>query len=243
MITLARSCPRGFLPHLAAGRARRRSRPGIAALAAVLASLATWPSPAAAQMPGLPVLQNAFAYPAIAVAANVGYSKDVLTLAGAATWVPSSARYIVSGGAGLVSPEEGDENGFAAGARVAAPLRTFLDDALGVAAFAGAGGAWFEAFDAVNAAAGLGIGWRRAFGVGRGVSLHTAPHVRWVRNSLGDGSSSSAWLFRISAGVDLTITPSIGATIGVEAGSTSDESAPLMARTIAGAGLSYIFFR
>ena len=203
--------------------------------------LAASPSVVVAQMPGLPVLQNAFAYPSIAVAANVGYSEDALTLGAAGTWVPSSARYIVSGGAGLLSPEEGDENGFAAGARVAAPIRTFLDGALGVAGFAGAGGAWFEAFDEVNVAAGVGVGWRRAFGVGRGVSLHTAPHVRWVRNSLEGGSSSTAWLFRISAGVDLTITSSIGATIGVEAGSTSDESAPLMAGTIAGAGLSYIF--
>jgi hypothetical protein len=192
-------------------------------------------------MPGLPVLQNAFAYPAVAVAANVGYSTDALTLAGAASWVPASARYMVSAGAGLVSPEEGDENALAAGGRVAVPLRQFLDGALGVAAFAGAGGAWLDAFDQVDVAAGVGIGWRRAFGVGRGVSLHTAPHVRWVRNSLDDGSSSSAWVARISAGVDLTITSSIGATIGFEAGSTDEVSAPLMTSSVVAAGLSYLF--
>lgn len=226
---------------LLARRSTRRAGLPFVVRGAVVALLVVVAQPAAAQMPGLPVLQNAFAYPAIAVAGNVGYATDVLTLAGAATWVPGSARYILSGGAGIVSPDVEDGNGFGAGARVALPLWRLWEDALGVAGFAGVGSAWFDATDQLDVAAGLGIGWRRAFGVGRGVSLHTAPHARWVRNSPADGSSSSAWLLRISAGVDLTLSSSFGATIGFEAGGTNDLSAPLMTKTLVGAGLTYVF--
>lgn len=198
------------------------------------------PATAAAQMPGLPVLQNAFVNPGITVAINAGYSEDAIGYGAAAAWAPASGRFVLSAGAGAVSPDEG-QTAAAAGARVSMPVKTFLEDALGVAVFAGAGGASRDEWRQIDLPVGIGIGWRRAFGVSRGISVHAAPMVRWTRNSIDGGSSTSATLFRVSAGVDVTLGTSFGVTLGVESGGRDVQAAPALARNVGGIGVSYVF--
>ena len=198
------------------------------------------PVAAAAQMPGLPVLQNAFANPGITVAVNAGYSEDAIGYGAAGAWAPANARFVISVGAGALSPDEGETAG-AAGARFSMPVLSFMEDALGVAVFAGAGGATRDEWRQIDIPAGLGIGWRRAFGVSRGISVHAAPMIRWSRNSLEGGSSSSATLFRLAAGVDVTLGTSFGVTLGVETGGRNEDAAPALARNVGGLGVSYVF--
>lgn len=208
--------------------------------AAVAAGVAATPIPVFAQMPGLPVLQSAFANPGITAAMNVGYSRDALGYGLAAAWAPSTARYVLSAGAGAYDVNESG-SAPSGGARVSMPLATYWEEALGLAGFAGAGGAWREEWNQLAVAAGIALAWRREYGVGRGVSLHTAPMVRWMRNSADGESSESAALFRISAGVDVTITRSIGATLGFESGQTRRDAVPGLDRSLAGVGVSYVF--
>ena len=198
------------------------------------------PAAAGAQMPGLPVLQNAFANPGITVAVNAGYSETAIAYGAAGAWAPGSARFVISAGAGALSPDEGETAG-AAGARVSMPVRSFLGDALGVAVFAGAGGATRDDWRQIDIPVGVGIGWRRAFGVSRGISVHAAPMVRWARNAIDGGSSTSATLFRIAAGVDVTLGAKFGVTVGVETGGRNENAAPVLARNVGGIGLSYVF--
>ena len=209
-------------------------------LALALGMCAALPSVAAAQMPGLPVLQNAFANPGITVAVNAGYSEDAIGYGAAGAWAPSSARFVISVGAGALSPDEG-ETAFAAGARASMPVLSFLEDALGVAVFAGAGGATRGEGRQLDVPAGVGIGWRRAFGVSRGISVHAAPMLRWSRNSPEGGSSTSATIFRVSAGVDVTLGTSFGVTVGVESGGRDEDAAPTLSRNVGGIGVSYVF--
>ena len=208
--------------------------------ALVLAVALALPAAAGAQMPGLPVLQNAFANPGITIAVNAGYSETAIAYGAAGAWAPGNARFVISVGAGALSPEEGETAG-AAGARVSMPVLSFMEDALGVAVFAGAGGASREEWRQVDVPAGVGIGWRRAFGVSRGISIHAAPMVRWSRNSIEGGSSTSATLFRIAAGVDVTLGAKFGVTVGVESGGRDEEAAPALARNVGGIGVSYVF--
>lgn len=215
-----------------------------AALAAVLVAASV--RAADGQMPGLPVLQNAFANPGITVAGNVGYSADALAYGAAAAWAPGSARYVISGGVGglttdVLSVDDEQVTVPAAGVRVSVPVALLWEDALGVAVFAGAGGATRDEWRQVDVPVGAGIGWRRAFGVSRGISVHAAPMIRWSRNSFEDGSSSSATLFRFAAGVDVTLSPSFGLTIGIETGPRDEDAAPTLARNVGGAGISYVF--
>lgn len=214
--------------------------PRFAPRALAIAICLALPAAAAAQMPGLPVLQNAFANPGITVAVNAGYSEDAIGYGAAGAWAPSSARFVLSAGAGAVSPDEG-ETAAAAGARVSVPVMTFLEEALGVAVFAGAGGATRDEWRQIDVPVGLGIGWRRAFGVSRGISVHAAPMVRWSRNSVDGGSSSSATLFRMAAGVDVTLGASFGVTLGVESGGRDEDAAPVLSRNVGGIGVSYVF--
>ncbi|HUF26546.1 MAG TPA: hypothetical protein VMM18_06130 [Gemmatimonadaceae bacterium] len=214
---------------------RRQMLAAVAAAAIVAA-----PAPANAQMPGVPVLQSAFANPGITLAVNVGYARNALGYGLAGAWAPGTARYVLSAGAGAYDVNEAG-SAASGGARVSVPLTTYWEGALGVAAFAGAGGARREEWNQLDVAAGFGLAWRREYGVGRGVSLHTAPMARWMRNYVEGGSSTSAVLFRVSAGVDFTITRSIGATLGFETGQTRLDASPGLDRSLAGVGVSYVF--
>src|SRR5918999_255677 len=98
-----------------------------------------WGATVQGQLPGLPVLQNAFVGPGLAAAVNGGGGSGSSAYAAALGWSPRSARFQVSIGAG--AHVGGGETGGAFGARVAVPVFSFRNGSLGVAAFAGVGGA------------------------------------------------------------------------------------------------------
>jgi hypothetical protein len=108
---------------------------------AALAALVLTPAVAPGQMPGLPVLQNAFANPGITVGLNYGRGPDITGYAAAAAWAPGSARFVVSGGLGAAKVDGADKSSTSYGGRVAVPVKRFMDDAAGVGVFGGYGGA------------------------------------------------------------------------------------------------------
>jgi len=93
----------------------------------------------AAQVPGAPVLQNAFANPGLALAANFGGGGGQSFYGAAAAWGLGGGKFLVSGAAGV-----GRSNGSARGAyggRAAMSVWSTSGGSLGLAAFAGIGGA------------------------------------------------------------------------------------------------------
>jgi hypothetical protein len=197
-----------------------------------------------AQLPGLPVLQNAFVGPGFAAALNAGGGGGGTAYAAALGWAPGSARFQVSVGGGAFVA--GGETGGAFGARVAMPVFSFRNGSFGVAAFGGIGGAQGPRVQGARVGLGQGVlgaavGYRRALGATRGLSIYAAPFFGYFRDDFGD-SSNSAGLFRVSAGVDFALTRAIGLTAGLEAGGTRDNG-PGPDGVLWGAGVSYAFRR
>jgi hypothetical protein len=181
-----------------------------------------------AQVPGLPVLQNAFVNPGIAIAADFGGGggQSFGGLAGGwglgASANRGSARIQVSGAAGAARGN-GSVRG-AYGGRAAFSAWTSAGGTLGVAAFAGVGGAPRTRANGsvTNAAvmtipAGVSFAYRRPVGATRGMSIYASPMFSWVRTST-DVSTASASGFRGAVGFDFAFSPSLGATIGGEFG-------------------------
>jgi hypothetical protein len=198
-----------------------------------------------AQLPGLPVLQNAFVGPGIAAAVNGGGGSGATAYAAALGWAPRSARFQVSVGAGVFVSE--GETGGAFGARVAMPVFSFMDGSLGVAAFAGVGGAQGPRVQGGRvglgqAPIGAAVGYRRSLGASRGFSVYAAPFFAYFRNDFGD-NTESAGLFRFSVGGDFAVTPAIGVTAGLETGQKRSGTDPGASGLIWGAGISYAFGR
>lgn len=199
-----------------------------------------------AQLPGLPVLQNAFVGPGFAAAVNGGGGSGSTAFAAALGWAPRSARLQVSVGGGVLRSE--GESGGAFGARVAVPIFAMMNGNLGIAAFGGVGGAQGPRIPP-DGRAGLGqaplgaaVGYRRALGATRAVSFYAAPFVGFFRSDFGD-DTESATLFRVSAGGDIALTRALGLTVGVEAGQTRGEDGPGPSSLLWGAGVSYAFGR
>lgn len=218
--------------HASVPRALVRSRGGTLVLAAAVLLA----PPARAQMPGAPVLQNAFSNPGFTVAVNYSAGTDHRVIAGAAAWAPASGRFQVSAGAGMFTPDAGAELDY--GGRLAVPLRSF-GTAFGLAVFAGAGAVKAGGTRLLQVPAGIGLGYRRRLGESRGISLYVTPFYSWSRTT-GDVPLRSG-LFRVGGGVDLSLTRSIGATAGVEAGAKADAGKPGATGTLWGVGLSYAF--
>ena len=216
----------------------RHRVPGIP-LAALLAALAATVGTAGAQMPGLPVLQNAFANPGITVGVNYGSTKDLTGIGAAGAWAPGSARFVLSAGAGTASPKNGDDGATSYGGRVSAPVLRFMGDALGLGVFAGIGGASQSKTGVV--VAGVSGGYRLAMGA-MGVSLHVAPSWQRTSASVG-GDSFSGSVIRVSSGIDVSFGGRYGATIGVETGAKAPDDEPGPRGTVFGLGLSYALRR
>ncbi len=197
--------------------------------------------PAAAQMPGVPVLQNAFTAPGIVVAANAGSVDDVKGAALAGSWTPGAGRGGRSAGAGRRLPVDGDD-AVAWGARLAVPVPRPSGSNFGVGVFVGFGGAEPDAGRMTQLPAGVAVGWRRAIGTTRALSLYAAPFFNWSRVSL-DGETRTGEHVRVSAGLDFAVNPSWGVTVGVETGQEAnvDEAGPTGIGL--GLGLSYAFGR
>jgi len=184
---------------------------------------------ARAQIPGLPVLQNAFASSGLAFAADFGGGQGQSFGGLAAAWGlgaaarSGSARLQVSGAAGAARGN-GSVRG-AYGGRAAFTAWTTATGSMGVAAFAGIGGAPRTRANGTvtNAAvmivpAGVTLSYRRPMGTTRGWSIYASPMFSWVR-SRTDVSDVSSTGFRASVGFDFAFSPSLGATLGGEFGS------------------------
>jgi hypothetical protein len=199
------------------------------------------PSVAWAQMPGVPVLQNAWANPGIVVAGNLSGGSGTSTYAGAAGWGPASGRFQASGGLGFQSTT-GRGNRLVYGARVAIPMYSYMDGALGVSAFGGYGGGPSESGDSLAiegmAPAGVAIGYRRALGATRGFSAYASPMYQWLSTGAG-----SAGLFRVGLGIDAAISRSFGVTVGMELGQGADSTVVRHPSTLYGVGVSFAFGR
>lgn len=192
------------------------------------------------QLPGAPVLQNAWAAPGIVVALDIGGGSGATggsTYAGAAAWAPGNGRFQFSAGAGMNSAKGGGSRGVY-GARVAAPVTQLMGGALGVAAFVGVGGGSGSTADSLRATsivpAGLAIGYRRAVGAGgRGFSVYADPHYQ-----LQSGPKNRKGFVRVGAGIDAGITSRIGITVGLESGANAATGSVGPHGTLFGVGAS-----
>jgi hypothetical protein len=211
----------------------------------LVAALAAWGAlgaSARAQMPGQPVLQNAWTNPGLTVAGNFGASEGTRGYGVAASWGPASGRLALALGAGALDPKEGKTVG-AAGARLSIPAPGLRRDrAVGLAVFAGVGGARPEGGSLLYVPAGIAGGWRRAIGETRGISVYVAPFYGWSRIS-ADGVSQSDGVVRVSVGVDFAVTRSIGVSGGYETGQTAGEGNPGATGDVFGLGISYALGR
>lgn len=221
---------------------------------AVVAAIAV-AATAGAQMPGMPVLQNAWATPGFVAAANFGGGSDGSVYALAGGWTPGSARFQFSGGVGA-------RNISGAGTKTVYGLRAAMpfggaSSSFGFAALVGVGGGQavtrnaagvvvkgdtLQPGDSVTSSTqipvGAAIGWRRAFGSNHGLSAYATPTYTFFSGGTGSGG-----VFRVAIGADFGITSNIGVTGGVEFGGTRPKAVGGPSSTTWGLGLSYALGR
>jgi hypothetical protein len=197
------------------------ARMGAAAAMVALASVS-----AHAQAPGVPVLQNAFANPGLAFAANFGTGGGQSFFGAAAGWGLSGGRMLLSAAAGGQRTNEATRGAY--GARAAVIAWTSRGGAIGLGAFAGIGGAPRTRNDSattnaavMNIPVGLSVGYRRALGATRGFSIFGSPLYRWSRVE-ANGVTASSGNVGGSVGVDFAVSQSIGVTVGGEFGKRSE---------------------
>lgn len=207
-------------------------------MVAVVATLLA--SAAAAQMPGAPVLQNAWASPGLVGAVNYG-GGDGSVYAAAVSWASATARFQLSGGVGARSLSGGGGSKSVYGVRAAIPLGG-ATSAIGFGVFAGVGGGQAATGDTVSSNTqipiGAAIGWRRALGATHGFSVYATPSYLYLT-----GGTKSGGVARAGVGVDLGITKSLGATVGAEFGATRAKGLGGPTGTLYGIGVSYAFGR
>lgn len=207
-----------------------------------------------AQMPSAPVLQNGWAAPGVVGAVNVAGGSSGTIYAAAGAWGSASGQVQLSGGVGYETPT-GFRNSAAYGARVTVPFAGF-NGPIGLAAFVGAGGggggrstiifvnppgAAIVADSARSTArivAGLGVGWRRAFGTARGLSVYATPSYIYCA-----GGTDPGGLVRAAIGVDAGVSQTFGVTAGFEFGGTRERAIGGPSSVLYGLGVSYAFGR
>lgn len=211
------------------------------ALATLIALSCFAPAALVAQMPGTPILQNAWASPGIVGALNFSGGSDGSVYAAAASWTPGSGRFEASGGIGAQS-RTGKSTRAVFGGRLAVPLPFGGPTSnFGAAAFGGIGGgsggtsAFVDSISStVQIPIGIAVGWRHAIGSTHGVSIYGTPAYEFF-----SGGSKTGGLFRASVGADAGITPAIGVTVGVEFGGTRPRGFGGPSGTLYGVGVSY----
>jgi hypothetical protein len=213
--------------------------------------------PAPAQMLGVPVLQNAFANPGITVAGNFGTQEDARGYGAAAAWSPGSGRFQLSAGAGVFDAETSPDDRtrtFTWGLRGSFSFLELARGAFGLGAFAGAGAFSRDRVTEIRAPIGASVGWRRALGETRAISVYVAPFYSYSERRFDRGGldcdvvscpdeSERSGALRVSAGVDVAIARSIGITVGYEDGQRAEGSDPGPRSGIFGVGISYAFRR
>jgi hypothetical protein len=192
-----------------------------------------------AQMPGTPVLQNAFANTGITAAVNAASLGGASSYAIAGAWAPA-ARFQFSGGVGIQT-RSGSSSHTLYGARLNVPLVGESAN-FGVSVFAGYGGLSGGTVDSSIAKSvvplGATVGYRLALGTGRGVSIYGSPIYERVSRG---GGASGVTVFRGAVGLDVGITPSIGGTLGVELGQNQPDGSGKPSGTAFGFAVSYAF--
>ena len=214
----------------------------------VLASLAAivtlaGPRVIQAQMLGVPVLQNGFSNPGITLAINYGTADSVRGYGVAGAWAPPSGLFQVSGGIGGYDRDEG-KAWATYGGRLAVPLTRFTGNgSFGVAPFAGIGAANREGASILHIPVGAAAGYRRALGATRAISAYGSSFYDWTRTTsdADTDASDQKGLIRFSVGLDVTVIPSLGLTLGYEFGAKADEDEPGPRSPAFGIGLSYAF--
>jgi hypothetical protein len=186
----------------------------------LLASMLALTGALEAQVPGAPVLQNAFLNPGLGVAANLAGGSGQSYYGVAAGLGLGGGKLQVSGAAGAQRSNEATRGAY--GGRAAFRVWSSRGGSLGAAAFAGVGGAPRTRTGSVvtNAAilsvpAGVTVAYQRALGR-RGISVYASPFYSWTRRD--GGTVTSGGTFRGAVGVDFSLTQSIGVTAGGELG-------------------------
>ncbi len=236
--------------------------------AAFVAGLLVLAAPGAlAQMLGVPVLQNAFANPGITVAGNFGTQDGARGYGAAAAWAPGSGRFQLSVGGGVLDAEAAGGSVIPGGSTSDDRTRTFTwgarasfsfleraSGSIGVGAFAGAGGLSRDRVTQLRVPLGASLGWRRAIGETRAISVYVAPFYLLSETRLDLGGidcdvvacpdeTDRAGSFRVSGGVDFALARAIGITVGYEDGQRADDAEPGPSSGVFGVALSYAFGR
>ncbi len=225
-----------------------RTRAVLAPLALIFAlifALVATPGTSEGQMLGVPVLQNGFSNPGITVALNYGTADSVRGYGAAAAWAPPSGFIQVSGGIGQYDSDEG-KAWPTYGGRIAMPLTRFTGaGSFGVAPFAGIGAANREGMSILHVPVGVAAGYRRALGATRAISVYGSSFYSWTRaTSDADGAlEDNTGLIRFSLGLDVTVIPALGLTLGYELGGQAGDTEPGPSSSMFGIALSYAFRR
>ena len=195
-----------------------------------------------AQMPATPVLQNAWANAGITIAADYGKATSASAFAGALAWAPTQSRFQLSAGAGVVRVDSGGSQG-AYGARLSIPLLSFASGNLGTAIFGGVGVTSKTGVTMSSFPVGVALGFRHALGTKRGISAYVSPFFL-ISRSKGDSLvSATGRAVRGSVGIDVTVAPQIGLTVGYEMGADAKQGEPGPHGGVFGVGISYALHR
>ena len=214
----------------------------LACLAAAVAATFGAASSGSAQMPATPVLQNAWANAGITIAADYGKAQDASAFAGALAWAPTQSRFQLSAGAGVVRADSGGSQG-GYGARLSIPLFSFASGNLGTAVFGGVGVTSKSSVTRSSFPVGVALGFRHALGTQRGISAYVAPFYVISRIKGDSLSKPTGGAMRASVGLDVTVAPQIGVTVGYETGANAKTGEPGARGGVFGIGVSYALHR
>jgi hypothetical protein len=221
---------------------RNRLTPSAAFVTALLAATLGSAGSCLAQMPATPVLQNAWANAGITLAANYGKAQSASAIAGALAWAPTQSRFQLSAGAGMVRADSGGSQG-AYGARLSIPLKSFASGSLGTAIFGGVGVTSKGGVTMSSFPIGVALGYRHALGTTRGISAYVAPFYALSRMKGDSLTEPKGGAIRASVGLDVTVAPQIGLTVGYETGADAKDGKPGPRGGVFGVGISYALHR
>jgi len=210
---------------------------GVALICLLVASLA---EVSLAQLPNMPVLQNAFVNPGVTAAVDFTNLAGWSSFAGAAAWAPGSRRFQLSVGVGGQT-HSGESSRTVYGGRVNVPI-IGANSSFGVSGFMGYGGLSGGTIDSTVAKSllpiGVTAGYRKAIGTSHGFSIYGSPVYEWVSRG---GGASTVGVFRGAVGLDMGITSSIGVTLGLEFGGAQPVDSGKPSGTAFGGAISYAF--
>jgi hypothetical protein len=205
--------------------------------------LVTMAAPAAlgAQMPGVPVFQNAWATPGVVGAVDLSGGSGSTVWAGAVSFAPTGGRVQLSGGFGSQSTTGQGSRGVY-GIRLATSIAQLMGGKIGLGAFAGIGGGGKSTRDSSLTTSllpiGIAIGFRQPIGTTgtHGFSAYLTPSFQRATASVGSSSS-----FRVATGLDVGLSKNFGLTAGIEFGKAVAAGHAGPRGSLYGVGASYAF--